>query len=230
MNFSQWLGGLLTDATFWTAVQGIGTVVAAVAAAWALWLAWHQLHGLTESNRLLAESNDEMSESNVALVRPYVQVDFKLVPMVKRDGGVEKASIYVEVVNIGKTVARNVRLKVDAPFHPNGEIPEKERGWRNAVDELNRIMSGDVTIPTLSPSRTLDYYLADNKTFLGKDDEALPTWTVAAEYEDSAGRVFKEDSVLNLEAWKMSIMSAPPAVRSVKTLERIAVAVEGLKP
>lgn len=230
MNFWQWLSGIFTDATFWTAVQGVGTLVAAVAAAGALWLAWHQLQGLIESNRLLAASNDEMSASNVALVRPYVQVDFKLVPMVTRKGSIEQASIYVEVVNIGRTVAHNVRLKVDTPFHANAEIPEEGAGWSRAVQELNRVMSGDVTIPSLAPTRALDYYLSDNKNFLGKEDEPLPAWTVTSKYENAAGRAFTEIVVLSLEAWKMSIMRADPAVRSVKTLERLAIAVEKLKP
>lgn len=229
MDFWQWLGGLMTDATFWTAVQGVGTLVAAVAALVALIFASRQLGELIRSNRLLASSNDEMSASNVALMRPYVQVDFHLEPTVTRLGSLSSASVYVEIRNHGKTAARNVRFEVDSPFHPLVEIAADESNWARAVEELNRYMTGKAGIPTLNPGRSLKYYLDSNESFLGKEDEPLPTWSVKARYEDAEGRTHTETSVLNLEAWRMAIMTADPAVRSVKNLERIAMAVEKMK-
>lgn len=50
-----------------SAAQGIGTALAAVAAIIALVIAGRQLRELTSSNRLLAASNEAMTESSIGI-------------------------------------------------------------------------------------------------------------------------------------------------------------------
>lgn len=93
----------MTDAVFWSAVQGIGTVIAALAAIIALIIAGSQLRQLIASNRLLAASNDTMAESNIALTRPYVVIDYEFRPAVMRRGGTSGTSVFVTIRNDGRT-------------------------------------------------------------------------------------------------------------------------------
>jgi hypothetical protein len=82
----------MTDTVFWATVQGVGTVVAAVAAVIARVIAAGQLRQLSASNRLLAESN-------IALTRPYVVVDYEFRPSALRGGGTGGTSVFMTVRN-----------------------------------------------------------------------------------------------------------------------------------
>lgn len=215
----------MTDAVFWAAVQGIGTVLAAIAAIIALVIAGRQLSQVIASNKLLAASNEAMTESNIALTRPYVVVDFEFTPTVTRGGSTFGVSVFVTVRNDGKTPAHNVAMSVDRPFEPIS-TPNTD-GWREAIADLNRMTDGSTVLRSLTNTRPLKYYL-DGEELFGKGNEPAPSWRVEARYEDSDGREYHEFFSLEVEPWRRSIAIADPLVRIGKYVDAVAHAVKAL--
>lgn len=205
---------------FWTAVQGVGTIVAAVAALVALLLARKQLGEVIRSNSLLAESNDSMTASNVALTRPYVVVDFQFRPFMDRAGSVRSTTITVHVENVGRTPAKNIFLKVDRPFPV--PVDSEHPGWEEGVIELNRVMNGATAIKMLTSLRSLTYYLAKSEDIMGTGSHSTSSWTVSASYEDSEGHTFSEDWVLDLSPWRQAMVTVDPAYRIAKSVQAVA--------
>lgn len=215
----------MTDVVFWAAVQGIGTVLAAVAAIIALVIAGRQLGELIASNKLLAASNDAMTESNVALTRPYVVVDFEFQVAAAR-WGTGSTSVFVVVKNDGRTAAHNVTLDVDSPFNPISS-PDSD-GWKKSIQDLNRLADGSTILRSLSNARPVKYYL-DGEELFGVEDEEAPSWTVNVRYEDAAGREYRDRFVLEVEPWRRSIAVADPLLRIARNIEAVAVEVKSLK-
>ena len=122
---------------FWAAVHGVATLIAAVAALVALFIAKSQLSELIRSNKLLAGSNDAMTQSNLALTRPYVVIDFEFTPSIGLDGRVKTSSVCVRIENVGRTPARNLRMKVDHPLAPAEKSDES--GWELATHAMTVI-------------------------------------------------------------------------------------------
>jgi hypothetical protein len=212
---------------FWTAVQGVGTFLAALAALVALIIARSQLAELIRSNKLLASSNDAMTHSNVALTRPYVVVDFEFRPSVGRDGNLLGTTIAVLIENAGRTPAKNLRLKVNPPF-PLPDDP-KNPGWSKAVEELNKAMNGETVIKSLTRVRPLSFYLDEAKDIMGSDEKAAGSWEVSATYEDAEGHTFSEVSVLELSHWRLGLVTVDPAYRIAKGVQAVAYEVKNKK-
>lgn len=215
----------MTDVVFWAAVQGIGTVLAAVAAIIALVIAGRQLGQLIASNKLLAESNAAMTESNVALTRPYVVVDFEFTPTISRGGMTFGTSVFVTVRNDGKTPAHNVTMTVDRPFEPVS-TPNTD-GWSETIADLNRLMDGSTVLRSLTNTRPLRYYL-DGEELFGTGNEPAPSWKGEVRYEDSDGREYREFFSLEVEPWRRSIAMADPLIRIGKYLDGVVHAVQNL--
>lgn len=215
----------MTETIFWAAVQGIGTVLAAVAAIIALVIAGRQLGQLIASNRLLAASNEAMTESNIALTRPYVVVDFEFAPSISRSGGTFGTSVFVTIKNDGKTPAHNVTMTVDQPFVALSE-PDTE-GWRKSIEDLNRMANGATILRTLTNTRPLKYYL-DGTELFGDMDEPAPSWKVDVQYEDGEGREFRDTFTLEVEPWRRSVAVADPFVRIGKYIDAVAHEVKAL--
>lgn len=202
----------------WAAVQGIGTAVAAIAALAAVWVASQQLSKLTDSNQLLAKSNDAMTQSNLALTRPYVVVDFELRTSMGRAGNLTSSMVNVLIENVGRTPAKNLTMKVDRPFEPS-KLPD-QAGWEKGVRELNRVMDGKTTIRSLTHVRPLRYYLDEATDIMGGDNPTeWKSWTVSARYYDSDGHEFNETWVLELGYWRLSLALPDPVVRISKVIE-----------
>lgn len=216
----------MAEAVFWSAVQGVGTVIAAAAAIIALIIAGSQLRQLIASNRLLADSNDTMAESNIALTRPYVVVDYEFRPSLTRGGGTSGTSVFVVIRNDGQTPAHNITLEVDRPFTPLSE-PDQD-GWRKSVEDLNRMMNGRSILRFLTSTRPLKYYLDDEAIF-GVSDEPAPAWTVTATYEDANGREFEETFHLDVEPWRRSIAIGDPLLRVGKYIDAVAYEIREMK-
>ncbi len=215
----------MTDVVFWAAVQGIGTLLAAIAAIIALVIAGRQLGALIASNKLLAASNDAMTESNLALTRPYVVVDFEFSVSAGRNGGSFGTSVFVVIRNDGRTPAHNVRMIVDQPFAPISQ-PDTD-GWRKSIEDLNRMTDGSTVLCSLTNSRPLKYYL-DGVEFFGKADEPAPSWIVGVRYEDAGGREFRDRFVLEVEPWRRSVAVAEPLARIGKYIDSVAHEVKSL--
>ncbi len=216
----------MTDAVFWSAVQGIGTLIAAVAAIAAVFIAGSQLRQLIASNRLLADSNDTMAESNISLTRPYVVVDYEFRPSLTRDGRTSGTSVFVVIRNDGRTPAHNITMRVDKPFAPIS-TPDQE-GWRKSIEDLNRMMDGTSRLRSLTSSRPLKYYLDDEALF-GASDEEAPEYTVTVTYEDGDGREFGETFNLDVEPWRRSLAIGDPLLRVGKYIESVAYEIRGAK-
>lgn len=212
-------------ALFWTAVQSIGTILAAIAAIIALMIAGRQLGELIASNKLLAESNKAMTESNVSLTRPLVVVDFEFKSSVDRKGGTFGHSVFVVVRNDGKSTAHNLTMTVDSPFAPVSE-PSTE-GWRKSLEDLNRIMDGNTVLRSLTNTRPLRYYL-DGTELFGVADELAPSWRVEIQYENSSGRIFKDSFALEVEPWRRVVVLADPLARIGKFVDSVAHEVKAL--
>lgn len=216
-----WLSDWNLSQGFWTAVQGVGTLLAAIAALVALGIAKSQLSELTKSNRLLAESNEAMTLSNLALTRPYVVVDFELMPSVGRSGNVSSSLVNVLIENVGRTPAKNLTLKADRPFAPASEPDEP--GWKGAIRELNRVMDGETVIKSLTHVKPLRYYLDDAGDIMGGDDASTwPSWTVTARYFDADGHEFNETWTLELGYWRRSLAIPDPLVGIAKGVQGVA--------
>lgn len=215
----------MSDVVLWSAVQGIGTLLAAVAAIIALVIAGRQLGELIASNRLLAASNDAMTESNLALTRPYVVVDFEFSVSASRTGGSIGTSVFVIVRNDGRTPAHNVTMTADQPFRSVSE-PDTD-GWRKSIEDLNRMTDGSTVLRSLTNSRPLKYYL-DGVEFFGKADEPAPSWTIAVRYHDAGGREFRDRFVLEVEPWRRSVAAAEPLARIGKYIDSVAHEVKSL--
>lgn len=213
---------------FWSAVQGVGTVLAAIAALVALFIAKSQLSELIRSNKLLADSNDAMTHSNLSLTRPYVVVDFELMPSVSRTGSISSSLVNVLIENVGRSPAKNLILNVDHPFAPAGQ-PDQP-GWASAISELNRVMNGETVIRSLTHVKPLRYYLDDASDIMGGDDPAeWPSWTVNAKYDDADGNEFNESWTLELGYWRRSLAIADPLVRIGKVIEGVSYEIKNKK-
>lgn len=215
----------MNDIAVWTAVQGIGTLLAAVAAIIALVIAGKQLGELISSNKLLASSNEAMTESNIALTRPFVTVDFEFSVSASRSGGTIGTSVFVVIKNEGRTPAHNVTLAVDHPFVASSG-PDAE-GWRKSIEDLNRMTNGSTILRSLTNSRPLEYYL-DGVEIFGREDEPAPSWIVAARYEDAGGREFRDRFTLEIEPWRRSVAKADPLARIGKYIDSVAHEVKNL--
>lgn len=215
----------MTDVVFWAAVQGIGTLLAAIAAIIALVIAGRQLGQLIASNKLLAASNDAMTESNLALTRPYVVVDFEFSVSASRNGGSIGTSVFVIIRNDGRTPAHNVRMIADQPLAPISR-PDAD-GWRKSIEDLNRMTDGSTVLRSLTNSRPLKYYL-DGVEFFGEADEPAPSWVVDVRYEDAGGREFRDRFVLEVEPWRRSVAVAEPLARIGKYIDSVAHEVKSL--
>jgi hypothetical protein len=215
----------MTDAVFWAAVQGIGTILASIAALIALVIARGQLRELVSSNKLLAASNEAVTESNIALTRPYVVVDLEFSVTPTRSGDTSGTAVLVEIRNDGKTPAHNITMSVDHPFE-SLSVPDTE-GWRKSLADLNRLTSGASVLKSLTNSRPLKFYL-DGEELFGVADEPAPTWAVQVTYEDASGREFRDEFVLEVEPWRRAI-AAPDQLQKVgKYIDAVAHELRGI--
>lgn len=216
----------MTDAElFWVALQGIGTILAAIAATIALVIAGRQLGELIASNKLLAASNDAMAESNISLTRPFVVVDFEFNSSVTRKGDTFGTSVFVMIRNDGKTPAHNITMTVDHPFAALSE-PSTD-GWRKSIEDLNRLMDGKTVLQSLTNTRPLRYYL-DGTELFGEADEPAPCWRINVRYENGDGREFYDSFTLEVEPWRRSVVVADPLKRIGKFVDSVAHEVKGL--
>ncbi|MBX3100123.1 MAG: hypothetical protein KF761_11145 [Salinibacterium sp.] len=203
-------------------------MLAAIAALIALLIARSQLAELIRSNKLLASSNDAMTHSNVALTRPYVVVDFELMPTMHRTGSVSGSLLNVLIENVGRTPAKNLRLKVDHPFAPSKE-PDN-LGWKSAIEELNRVMNGDTAIKQLTHVKPLRYYLDEAGDIMGSEDPLQwPSWNVTASYTDADGHEFNETFTLEIGFWRRALAIADPLVQIRSVIEGVAYEIKNMK-
>lgn len=209
----------MEEAVFWAAVQGVGTIVAAVAAVIALVIAGSQLRQLIASNRILADSNDTMAASNIALTRPYVVVDFEFRPSVSRTGGTTGTTVFVVVRNDGRTSAHNIKMTVDRPFAAVSLVDQV--GWRKSLEDLNRLMDGASVLRSLTSTRPLKYVL-DTQGIFGAADEPAPRWEVTVTYEDADGRSFDDVFHLEVEPWRRSVAIPDPLIQTGKYVDAVA--------
>lgn len=96
-----------------------------------------------------------MTESNIALTRPYVVVDFEFSVSTSRNGGSIGTSVFVTIRNDGQSPAHNVTIAADHPFVSISE-PDTE-GRRKSIEDLNRMTDGSAVLRSLTTWRPLKY-------------------------------------------------------------------------
>ncbi|MGN6814879.1 MAG: hypothetical protein ACTHK3_02190 [Solirubrobacterales bacterium] len=126
-------------------------------------VAWRQVR---EARRLREQQN-----------RPFVVMDFDV------ERGVET---YLEVVNLGTSLARDVKFKINPPLASAVDVP---------VNKFKMLNQG---IPTLAPGKRFRTFFDIGFQRVGSD---LPmSYSVSVEYKDEdRKRVFNEDLDLDLE-------------------------------
>jgi len=158
------VGAQQTTEVLWTDIAGVAILAAQlVVLTVAAIVAWHQVR---EARRL-----------REAQTRPFVVVDFE----------VESFLAFLTVSNIGSTLARNVRIKIDPPL---------ESLIENPLAEMKMLREGIATLAPGKRMRTLYDNLAHRK--LGQ----LPdVYAVEVAYTDETGRPFAEQLDLDLAVY-----------------------------
>jgi hypothetical protein len=205
-EFTRWLESWNDSQGFWAAMQGVGTLLAAIAALIALLIARSQLSELIRSNKLLAASNEAMTDSNIAITRPYVVVDFAF-RHEYRSNRAEAGSIDLKVENIGRSLAKNLTLKVEPRFPVMMATMVGRFDAGHAF--LNQLFDGKTVIKSLAHDRPLVFYFDDPRELLG-DHSPVLSWTVEARYEDGEGRGFRETFELELSHWRLGLVVPDP--------------------
>lgn len=112
--------------------------------------------------------------------RPFVVIDFEV------EAGY---LIYLEITNLGTSLARDVRIEIDPPLKTTTEIH---------LEDMKMLNEG---VPTLAPGKKLKT-LYD--LFNRRNDDSLPsTHTAMLHYTDEdGGRSFEEEFILDLELYR----------------------------
>lgn len=167
---------------------GAQLVVLLLAAGVAAWQVW-------EARKLRLQQN-----------RPFVVIDFEV------EAGY---LIYLEITNLGTSLARDVRIKIDPPLKTTTEIK---------FGDMKMLNEG---IPTLAPGKKIRT-LYD--LFNRREDESLPsTHTATLTYTDEdGGRKYKEEFVLDLELYRYLSTVTRKTIHDVhKQLEEINKTLKG---
>lgn len=186
--------------------QAIATWVYVVITFFLLLVAWFQLRGLSQSNKLVAESNQQLAASNKALVRPYVVVDFGFKRHHRLDpDNPMSASLTIEVSNIGRTSAQEIRVVTSPTLNASlttiaGDKPASER----QLAKLREIFDGEKSIRSLTPGRTITYVLDRLPDAMTTKD--IPKgYDLAVSYRDVEGEVFEESYRMDFEGWEVAV-------------------------
>lgn len=199
--------------------QAFWAMLGVVAALLLLYVAWKQLSGLAESNLQLARSNELLTESNKALSRPLVVVEYEFRVQSRRNYASPNGSstIFVVIRNVGQTPARDLFLTVDPPFESTSDaISEKALGF------LANQFSGTVPIRMLTPGQKLMYALDEAATAVGNED--LPDeYQILARFTDVAGtEEFEEEFVLQMSPWALSVADQDPLRRISRDIQFVS--------
>lgn len=230
MRTPQDARGRLTsmDASAWWRIDGWPTAeewqawwgfAAVVVAAILLYVAWKQLSGLAESNKQLTRSNTLLTESNRAMSRPVVVVEYEFEKHASRDytNTQNESSVYVLVRNVGSSPARDVTLTVSPEFQrASATVGAK------TTEFLNELFSGRTSIKMLAPGQKLRYVLDSAR-------EALASKTLPSEYEVTArysdlerADTFSDSFVLQMSPWGMTIPEVAPLKRISKDIQFVS--------
>jgi hypothetical protein len=137
----------------WTdIVSTIAVTVEVVILGFAAGFAWRQVG---EARRLREEQT-----------RPFVVIDFEI----------ERHLAFLQVSNIGPTLARNVRFEIEPPLRS---------ATISTVGELKMLREG---ISTLAPGKKIRTLFDDGPKRSARRDEFPDTYAVTARYSDETGR------------------------------------------
>lgn len=194
-----------------------GVVVAGVLLAVAI----AQLRGLGEANRLLAASNMGLTESNAALVRPYVVVQFGIARSMRRDPRVDEGrTATLEIRNNGQTTALNVRVKMSPPLETTLTIVPEKAAAESLRDGVRDVFSGR-SMGTISPGQSVVYPIDKLEGFL--NDATLPDhYDLEVVYSDLSGREWAE-------VYTVSMGSRGPSLTEPDRLQRISKDIQHLQ-
>ncbi len=210
---SWWRFAGAPTADEWSAFFGAFVVVGLV-------FAWFQLRQVDQSNRALAESNEEVRRVNAELVRPRVLVDLDYERSLFKSRHAQfSGNIMISVRNVGASNARDVRLAISPP------ITSLKRFFKpNAMTEyltgVNSKFNGSVLFPHLAPGRRHGYFLGRFPDLTDERSGLPRRYTVVATYTDaSAAHRFEETFVLDLDVNRSIEVTTDPIARLGKDVE-----------
>jgi len=202
----------------WQAFWGfVSVVVAAVL----LGVAVRQLRGLGEANRLLATSNNELTESNASLVRPYVVVQFGTQRSMRRDPRVDEGrTATLDVRNNGQTTALNVSVTMTPPLETSLTIVPDKHAAAELRDAIRDVFNG-TSMGTISPQQAVVYPIDKLEGFL--NDKSLPDqYNLTVAYSDLSGREW-------VEIYSITMSSRGPSLADPDRLQRISKDIQHLR-
>jgi len=210
---SWWRFAGAPTADEWSAFFGAFVVVGLV-------FAWYQLRQVDQSNRALAESNEEVRRVNIELVRPRVLVDLDYEHSLFKNRRAQfSGNITIVVRNVGPSNARDVRLTISPPIE-SLEHFFKPNMMTEYLAGVNSKFSGSVLFPHLAPGRRHGYFLGRFPD-LTDDESGLPRrYTVVATYTDAhAAHRFEETFILDLDVNRSIEVTTDPVARLGKDVE-----------
>ncbi len=161
-----------------TAVATCMTTVVAIVTAW---LVLGQLKAAGGQLAAAREAQDQARQAEKEMERPYVVASVQ-----SSEAAAHLLDLVIE--NLGKTPAKNVRVRIDPP---------PLRGMEQAGLELANAKALTEPIPLIPPGRVIRIFFDDHRDRDGKD---LPTSYVAyVAYRNSAGESWEEEYVLDLD-------------------------------
>lgn len=180
-----------------------------------------QLRGLSEANQLLAASNLGLAESNAALVRPYVVVQFGTSRSMRRDPRVDEGRTATLVVyNNGQTTALGVRVSMSPPLETTLTIVPAKKAAEVLRDNVREVFSGR-SMGTISPKQSVVYPIDKLEGFL--NDATLPDhYDLKVMYSDLSGREW-------IESYSLSMVSRGPSLADPDRLQRISKDIQHLR-
>jgi len=180
--------------------------VGVAAEAWSAIAAWVGLFGLGAAAVYAKRQADESRRAREAQERPFVVVALEFRGTVA----------YVTITNFGRTVARDVQVRLDRP------LQSATRHGAKPYEELKVFRDG---IPNLVPGQKVEIFL---DVFAARVKAGLPmTYVATASYSSHEGRPLGEERyVLDLETFQDTAVPPKGLSELVREVERIRQQVE----
>lgn len=220
----NWQGWPLPEerSAWWTLWAALSAAIVAVLTIVLIVIAWRQLSGLAESNRHLATSNELVAESNRALSRPYVVVKFGYRRHMNRDPRApERATLTIEVSNVGHSPAVNVRLFANPELASTGSIVEDDPAKSRArLFELRGRFDGSVPFGSIPPGQKHTFAL-DRLPDAMNSEDVPKSYDMRLEYEDVDNNRYRDQYAVSFQEWETAMFDPDPGQRISKDLQAI---------
>ncbi|MCA0324456.1 MAG: hypothetical protein LCH89_02445 [Proteobacteria bacterium] len=184
------------SSTDWLSLASLlSTVVLVAITGWYAWITKHIL----DANKLMVAAVDAQQ---YAAMRPYIQVSTTV--------GIGTPLIYLQIENMGKSSAKNLRLSIDRDFFRFDK--------RSDETNLRKSPAFSGVIKNFGPGFKLKFQLGVASKILGGNSDLSPReFDISAEYDTGRERV-KEHNVIDLSPYLFSSLDEDPVAEQLKKL------------